>query len=96
MIPNFLFDVKYFKSNSLGKIVDLLFAKGILSPTEKSKWTLVAIDKLLANKKCVPIVGVRVYLDTRFEKDHRCNVNYDKAGHPRKVVRYQSPYLEIK
>lgn len=74
----------------------MLFAKGILSPTERPKWTRVAVDKLLANKKYVPIVGVRVYLDTQFEKDHRCNVNYDKAGHPRKVVRYQSPYLEIK
>ena len=81
---------------SLGKIVDMLFEKGIPSPTGNPKWTRAAVDKLLANKKYVPIVGVKVYLDTQFEKNHRCNVDYDKAGHPRKTVRYQSPSLEMK
>lgn len=55
-----------------------------------------AVDKLLANKKYVPIVGIEVYLDAQFEKNHRCNVDYDKAGHPRKTVRYQSSSLEMK
>lgn len=52
------------------------------------------MDKLLANKKYVPIVGMEVYLDAQFEKDYRCNVDYDKAGHPRKAARYRSPALK--
>lgn len=81
----------YLAGASLGKIVDMLFVKGVSSPTGKSKWTRAAVDKLLANKKYIPIVGVKVYLDTQFEKNRRCNVDYDMAGHPRKTTRYQSP-----
>lgn len=84
----------YLAGASLGKIVDMLFARGILSPTGKLKWTRAAVDKLLANKKYVPIVGVEVYLDAQFEKDRRCNVDYEKVGHPRKSTRYQSPFIE--
>ena len=86
----------YLAGASLGKIVDMLFAKNIPSPTGNLKWTRAAVDKLLANKKYVPIVGVKVYLDAQFEKNRRCNVDYDKAGHPRKAVRYQSPSFETK
>ena len=85
----------YLAGTSLGKIVDMLFAKGILSPTRNPKWTRAAVDKLLANKKYIPIVGMKVYLDAQFEKAHRCNVDYDKVGHPRKTTRYQSPSLEM-
>ena len=80
---------------SLGKIVDMLFAKGISFTTGKSKWTRAAVDKLLANKKYIPIVGVKGYMDTQFEKNRRCNVDYDKAGHPRKSTRYQSSSIEM-
>ena len=86
----------YLAGASLGKIVDMLFAKGISSPTGNPQWTRVAVDKLLANKKYVPIVGVQVYLDVQFEKNHRCNVDYNKAGHPRKAVRYRSPSLKTR
>ena len=86
----------YLAGASLGKIVDMLFAKGILSPTGNPKWTRAAVDKLLANKKYIPIVGMKVYLDAQFEKDRRCNVDYNKAGHPRKAARYRSPTLEMK
>ena len=86
----------YLAGASLGKIVDMLFTKGTPSPTGIPKWTRAAVDKLLANKKYIPIVGMKVYLDAQFEKDHRCNVDYDKAGHPRKEVRYQSPSLKMK
>ena len=55
-----IFDA-YLAGASLGKIVDMLFAKGILSPTGKTKWTRAAVDKLLTNKKYIPLVGVRVY-----------------------------------
>ena len=85
----------YLAGVSLGKIVDVLFTKGIPSPTGNPKWTRAAVDKLLANKKYIPIVGIKVHLDTQFEKDHRCNVDYDKAGHPRKSTRYQSPSIEM-
>ena len=85
----------YLAGASLGKIVDMLFAKGIPSPRGNSKWSRAAVDKLLVNKKYIPIVGIKVYLDTQFEKDHRCNVDYGKAGHPRKSTRYQSSSIEI-
>lgn len=84
----------YLAGASLGKIVDMLFAKGILSPTGNPKWTRAAVDKLLANKKYIPIVGVR-YMDAQFEKERRCNVDYDKAGHPRKSTRYQASSIEM-
>lgn len=86
----------YLAGASLGKIVDMLFANGIPSPTGNPKWTRAAVDKLLGNKKYVPIVGIEVYLDAQFEKSHRCNVDYDRAGHPRRPVRYQSPSLAVK
>jgi len=86
----------YLAGASLGKIVDMLFARSVPSPTGNTKWTRAAIDKLLANKKYIPIVGVNAYMDAQFEKDRRCNVDYDKAGHPRKEVRYQSPSLKMK
>ena len=86
----------YLAGASLGKIVDMLFAKGIPSPTGNPKWTRAAVDKLLANKKYIPTVGINVYLDAQFEKNHRCNVDYEKAGHPRKATRYRSPSLEMK
>ena len=86
----------YLAGASLGKIVDMLLTKGILSPTGNPKWTRAAVDKLLANKKYVPIVGVEAYLDAQFERDRRCNVDYDKAGHPRKATRYRSPALKTR
>ena len=51
----------YLAGASLGKIVDMLFAKDISSPTGNLKWTRAAVEKLLANKKYVPIVDVKVY-----------------------------------
>ena len=86
----------YLAGASLGKIVDKLFAKGISSPTGNPKWTRAAVDKLLANKKYIPIVGISRYMDVQFERNRRCNVDYDKAGHPRKAARYRSPSIEVK
>ena len=85
----------YLAGASLGKIVDMLFARNVPSPTGNTKWTRAAIDKLLANKKYIPIVDVNAYMDARFEKARRCNVDYDKVGHPRKPSRYQSPSMEM-
>ena len=52
----------YLAGASLGKIVDLLFKKGVVSPTGKVKWTRAAVDKLLANKKYIPLVGIKIYI----------------------------------
>lgn len=81
----------YLAGASLGKIVDTLFAEGIPSPRGNLKWTRAAVDKLLSNSKYIPIVGMEMYMDVQFDRNCRCNVDYDKAGHPRKTVRYQSP-----
>ncbi len=86
----------YLAGASLGKVVDMLFAKGTPSPTGKPRWTRAAVDKLLGNAKYIPMVGLTTYMDVQFEKDRRCNVDYDQAGHPRKADRYQSPVLEMK
>lgn len=86
----------YLAGASLGKVVDMLFEKKIPSPTGRPKWTRAAVDKLLANAKYIPMVGLTTYLDVQFEKDGRCNIDYDHAGHPRKATRYQSPALEMK
>lgn len=85
----------YLARASLGKIVDMLYAKGIPSPSGNPKWGRAMADKLLYNAKYIPIVGMETYMDAQFERDRRCNVDYDKVGHPRKAVRYQSPALEI-
>ena len=81
----------YLAGASLGKIVDMLYAKDIPSPSGNPKWGRAAVDKLLSNAKYIPIVGMRTYMDAQFERERRCNVDYDKAGHPRKATRYQSP-----
>ena len=86
----------YLAGASLGKIVDMLFVKGIPSPTGNAKWTRTAVDKLLSNAKYIPIVSMETYMDVQFERNRRCNVDYDKAGHPRKSVRYRSPSIEVK
>ena len=85
----------YLAGARLGKVVDMLHAKGIPSPSGNLKWGRAAVDKLLSNAKYIPIVGVETYIDAQFEREYRCNVDYDKAGHPRRTSRYQSPPLEI-
>ena len=85
----------YLAGASLGKIVDMLHVKGVPSPSGNPKWGRAAVDKLLSNAKYIPIVGMETYMDAQFERDRRCNMDYDKVGHPRKTVRYQSPSLEI-
>ena len=42
---------QYQTGQSLGKIADGLEARGVLSPTGRSKWNREAIDKLLSNEK---------------------------------------------
>ena len=83
----------YLAGASLGKIVYMLHTKGISSPAGNPKWGRATVDKLLSNAKYIPIVGMRTYMDAQFERERRCNVDYDEAGHPRKATRYQSPVL---
>ena len=61
--------------------------KGIPSPSGNPKWGRAAIDKLLSNAKYIPIIGMETYMDAQFEWERRCNVDYDKVGHPRKTFR---------
>lgn len=91
-VVRMIFDY-YLLGASLGKVVDMLSEKRITSPTGKERWTRAAIDKLLSNTKYIPIVGTEAYMNVQFEKEHRCNIDYDKAGNPRKSTRYQSPVL---
>ena len=83
----------YLAGASLGKVVDLLYSKQISSPTGKAKWTRAAVDHLLSNSKYIAIVGLECYLSVQFEKSARCNIDYDKAGTPRKETRYVSPTM---
>ena len=86
----------YLAGASLGKVVEMLHTKGVPSPSGNSKWARAAVNNLLSNAKYIPIVGMEAYMDVQFERNRRCNVDYDKNGHPRKVIRYQSPSLEAK
>ena len=83
----------YLAGASLGKVVDMLYAKQIPSPTGKAKWTRAAVDHLLSNAKYIVIVGLESYMSVQFEKSARCNIDYDKAGAPRKENRYVSPAM---
>lgn len=85
----------YLAGASLGKVVDMLSAKQIPSPTGKTKWTRAAVDHLLSNSKYVLIVGLESYMSVQFEKTERCNIDYDKAGAPRKETRYVSPAMVL-
>lgn len=91
-VVQMIFDY-YLAGASLGKVVDMLYAKQISSPTGKTKWTRAAIDHLLSNSKYIAIVGFDVFTDVQFEKSARCNVDYDKVGTPRKETRYVSPIM---
>ena len=83
----------YLAGASLGKVVDMLFKKQILSPTGKAKWTRAAVDHLLSNSKYIAIIGFESFTDVQFEKSSRCNIDYDKAGSPRRSTRYVSPSM---
>ena len=50
----------YLAGASLGKIVDMLYAKGVPSPSGNPKWGRAAVDKLLSNAKYIPIVEASV------------------------------------
>lgn len=83
----------YLAGASLGKVVDMLYKKQIPSPTGKAKWTRAAVDHLLSNSKYIAIVGFESFTAVQFEKAARCNVDYDKAGSPRRATRYVSPSM---
>jgi len=82
-VVRMIFDF-YMAGASLGKVVDMLHAKQISSPTGKAKWTRAAVDHLLSNGKYIAVIGMEKFMDAQFEKSARCNVDYDKEGTPRK------------
>ena len=83
----------YLARASLRKVVDMLYKKQIPSPTGKAKWTRAAVDHLLSNSKYIAVVGFESFTDVQFEKFARCNIDYDKAGAPRRSTRYVSPSM---
>ena len=83
----------YMGGASLGRVVDMLQAKQVPSPTGKAKWTRAAVDHLLSNNKYISIIGLDKFLDAQFEKSARCNIDHDKEGAPRKEIRYVSPIV---
>ena len=85
----------YIAGASLGKIVNMLYAKQISSPIGKPKWTRASVDHLLSNGKYVAIIGWEKFLDAQFEKSTRCNIDYDQEGSPRKGTRYVSPDMTL-
>ena len=89
-VVRMIFDF-YMAGESLGKVVDMLHAKQISSPTGKAKWTRAPVDHLLSNGKYIAVIGMEKFMDAQFEKSARCNVDYDKEGTPRKGTRYVSP-----
>lgn len=89
-VISMIFDF-YIAGASLRKIVDMLYAKQISSPTGKPRWTRASVDHLLSNGKYVTIIGWEKFLDAQFEKSARCNIDYDQEGLPRRDTRYVSP-----
>ena len=62
-----------------------------MSPTGNPTWGRAAIDKLLSNGRYVPhIIRFEKFTDVQFQKEARCNIDYDKAGAPKKERRYCS------
>ena len=91
-VVQMIFDY-YLAGASLGKVVDMLYAKQIPSPTGKAKWTRAVVDHILSNGKYVAIVGFETFAAAQFEKSDRCNIDYDEVGAPRKSTRYVSPTM---
>lgn len=83
-VVRMIFDF-YMAGASLGKVVDMLHAKQISSPTGKAKWTRAAVDHLLSNGKYIAVIGMEKFMDAQFEKSARCNVDYDKEGTPKRI-----------
>lgn len=69
-VVRMIFDF-YMAGASLGKVVDMLHAKQISSPTGKAKWTRAAVDHLLSNGKYIAVIGMPL------------RYNYDKPEKPR-------------
>lgn len=91
-VVQMIFDY-YLAGASLGKVIDMLYAKQISSPTRKAKWTRAVVDHLLSNSKYIVIVGFESFASVQFEKANRCSIDYDKTGTPRKETRYVSPTM---
>jgi len=78
----------YLSGQSLSGLSKMLAEKSILSPAGKETWSNAALDKLLSNKKYIPIVGMEKYFAVQFEKDHRSVIDPDTGK--RKTAKYDS------
>ena len=61
----------YLKGNSLRKISDELFNRGVKSPSGKDRWSAQYIDNVLTSKKYIDIVTFELFIETCFEREIR-------------------------
>jgi predicted amidophosphoribosyltransferase len=82
-----IFD-SYLSGQSLSSLRKMLAEKNIQSPTGNASWSNATLDKLLFNRKYLPIVGMEKYFAVQFEKDHRSTI--DMETRKRKAAKYDS------
>lgn len=74
-IVEYIFSL-YMQGNSLRKIADKLYERGILSPTWKENWTPMAIRKILTNEKYTGnVILQKTYVKDFFEHTQALNKN---------------------
>ncbi|MBQ7645952.1 MAG: recombinase family protein [Clostridia bacterium] len=61
----------YLKGNSLRKISDELFNRGVKSPSGKDRWSAQYIDNVLTSKKYIDIVTFDLFIETCVEREIR-------------------------
>ena len=65
-----IFDM-YIAGSSLRTISRELSKRNILTPTGKQKWSAETIDKMIGNKKFIPIISWKRFVEACFEKERR-------------------------
>ena len=65
-----IFDM-YITGLSLRTISQKLSECNILTPTGKQKWSAETIDKMISNKKFIPIISFKRFVEACFEKERR-------------------------
>ena len=74
-IVEYIFSL-YMQGNSLRKIADKLYERGILSPAGKENWTPMAIRKILTNEKYMGnVILQKTYVKDFFEHTQALNNN---------------------
>ena len=89
----FMPEVKDFaiKSNILSRYADFTLPDN-LEHRYQMVYCTYAVDTVCG---VINTTQLQEILNVQLERNRRYNVDYDKAGHPRKTVRYRSPSLEM-